>query len=62
MSKAAIVASHSDPKVLLRVPKPLLKQLNSATRQSKRSRNSEILCRLSQSFDAPSLTESTAGK
>jgi hypothetical protein len=52
MPNDTIVASRTDCQVLLRVPKPLLQRLDRATRQSKRSRNSEILCRLSKSLEA----------
>ncbi len=49
MSKS-LIATKDDPAVLLRVPKPVLKKVNEAAAKSGRSRNTEILIRLEESF------------
>ncbi len=44
------IATRKDPSVLLRVPKPILKSLDAAAAKNGRSRNSEVLVRLSESL------------
>lgn len=57
MSRARLVgaislrASRNEPRVLVRVPRPLLDALTSSASSNMRSRNSEILVRLARSLD-----------
>lgn len=59
----ATVARRKDPAVLVRFPKAILKKLGEASRQNGRSRNTEIILRLDQSFQTAGEGESatTAG-
>lgn len=45
-----MIATRNDPSVLLRCPKNLLEAVDSAAAKGGRSRNTEILVRLSQSL------------
>lgn len=47
----AMIATAKDKPVQVRFPsRALLKQIDAAARRNGRSRNSEILCRLAESF------------
>ena len=45
-----VVATAKDPSVRIRFPKTVLKKVDVAAKQSGRSRNSEIIYRLVESF------------
>jgi hypothetical protein len=47
---APLIASRDDPPVLLRLPKTVLRQVNDAAAKAGRSRNTEIIYRLTESF------------
>lgn len=47
-----LVASRTDPTVLLRLPAELLEQVDRAAARAGRSRNSEILVRLTTSLQS----------
>ena len=55
-----MIAKRTDPSVLLRVPEPLLKQLDAAADTSGRSRNTEILVRLEKSLQPDHSVKPTA--
>lgn len=46
-------AKANDPSVRIRFPKAVLKKVDGAARESGRSRNSEIVWRLAESFRPP---------
>ena len=46
-----LTASRNDPKVLVRLPAPLLKQVDASARSSGRSRNTQIIALLSEMLD-----------
>jgi len=47
-----MLATRKDPAVKVRFPNPVLKKLDAAASKAGRSRNSEILVRLNDSFKA----------
>lgn len=55
-----VTAKRKDPAVLVRFPKPMLKELNHRAATNGRSRNSEILVRLAASLKANSDDPATA--
>ncbi len=59
-TQKATVARRKDPAVLVRFPKAILKKLGEASRQNGRSRNTEIILRIDQSFQASGEGESQA--
>lgn len=50
MDAPAVIATRDDPAFRVRLPKPILKQLDRAAKQAGRSRNSEIVYRLAASL------------
>lgn len=50
MTAPAVIATRDDPAFRLRLPKPILKQLDAAAAKNGRSRNSEVLVRLAESL------------
>ena len=60
---AQLIASRDDPPILLRLPKEVLNKVNRAAAQAGRSRNTEIIYRLAESFrpQEPAQSAASAG-